>query len=132
MDETAIMGEKDKFYRNKYSGKYNKSLKAELLDEKGRIIEPLKAGIIIVKKCAGRHSKMSEYNMILLKQCIEDKKMCTVNEVRTLIKEKFDVNYSSKEIREILKKFNLNYYPLIRKYTYESYYNDKILKKFEI
>ncbi len=97
-----------------------------------KIIEPSKTGVMVVRSYMGRPSKLSGYNMVLLKQCIEDKKMCTVNEIQDYIKEKFDVSYSSKEVREILKKFNLNYYPLIRKYTYESYYNDKILKKFEI
>ena len=85
----------------------------------------------IVRSYMGRPSKLSENNMILLKKCVAEKKMCTVNEVQRYIKEKFNVSYSSKEVREILKKFNLNYYPLIRKYTYESYYNDKIIKKFE-
>ncbi len=85
----------------------------------------------IVRSYMGRPSKLSESNMILLKKRIAEKKMCTVNEVQIYIKERFNVSYSSKEVREILKKFNLNYYPLIRKYTYESYYNDKIIKKFE-
>ncbi len=86
---------------------------------------------IVVRSYMGRPSKLSENNMVLLKKSIEEKKMCTVNEVQKYIKERFNVSYSSKEVREILKKFNLNYYPLIRKYTYESYYNDKIIKKFE-
>ncbi|MEM0139254.1 MAG: helix-turn-helix domain-containing protein [Ferroplasma sp.] len=87
---------------------------------------------IAIKSYMGRPSKLHRNEMIILEECIENKKVCTVNEIQTYIKDTFDVSYSSKEVREILRKFNLNYYPLLRKYTYESYYNEKIIKKFDI
>ncbi len=87
---------------------------------------------IVARSYMGRPSKLHENDMAVLKVCIEEKKVCTVNEIQSFIKERFDVSYSSKEVREILRKFNLNYYPLLRKYTYSSYYNEKIIKKFNL
>jgi transposase len=86
---------------------------------------------VIVRTYMGRPSKLHENQMCTLKNCIEEKKVCTVREIQKYIEEEFDVTYSSKEVREILRKFNLNYYPLLRKYTYASYYDEKIIKKFD-
>ncbi len=86
---------------------------------------------IIVRTYMGRPSKLHENQMSALRISIENKKVCTVHEIQEYIREEFNVTYSSKEVREILRKFNLTYYPLLRKYTYPSYYNEKIIKKFD-
>ncbi len=99
--------------------------------ESVKVVDPDTNKIVVVRTYMGRPSKLSKKNMNALQESIENIKICTVSEVQNFIKEKFGVAYSSKEVREILKKFNLNYYPLLRKYTYESYYREKIMKKFE-
>jgi transposase len=86
---------------------------------------------ILVRTYMGRPSKLHENQMSALRSCVENKKVCTVHEIQQYIEEEFNVTYSSKEVREILRKFNLTYYPLLRKYTYPSYYNEKIIKKFD-
>jgi transposase len=86
---------------------------------------------VVVRTYMGRPSKLHESQMNTLKNCIENKKVCTVHEIQEYIIDEFNVKYSSKEVREILRKFHLNYYPLLRKYTYPSYYNEKIIKKFD-
>jgi transposase len=96
-----------------------------------RSVETQEEKKIIVRTYMGRPSKLHESQMNILKNSIENKKVCTVHEVQKYIEEEFNVTYSSKEVREILRKFNLNYYPLLRKYTYASYYDEKIIKKFE-
>ncbi|KPV45910.1 transposase [Acidiplasma aeolicum] len=99
--------------------------------ESMKVIDPETKKVVVLRTYMGRPPKLSKKDMETLRHCIENQKICNVKEVQEYIKEKFNVSYSSKEVREILKKFNLNYYLLLRKYTYESYYNEMINRKFE-
>ncbi|WP_337861133.1 helix-turn-helix domain-containing protein [Ferroplasma sp.] len=96
-----------------------------------KLAENEKEKNIVVRTYMGRPSKLHESQMNTLRNCVENKKVCTVHEIQEYIVDEFNVKYSSKEVREILRKFHLNYYPLLRKYTYPSYYDEKIIKKFD-
>ncbi len=85
-----------------------------------------------IRSYIGRPCKLSKEQIAELRDFIVRKKSCTVKEIKDYIKNRFDVDYSTKEIREILKKLGFVYYPLLRKYTYEEYYYEKVMKKFEM
>ncbi len=84
-----------------------------------------------MRKITGRPSKLTRKNLDDLKKYFEKKRVCTVKELHEYIRDTFNVSYSEKEIRVILKKFNFNYYIILKKYTDENYYKEKIVNKLE-
>ena len=57
----------------------------------------------------GRASKLSKEEKDKLKQILHQKEGWTTEEVHNLIIREFDVDYSLKQIRVILKQFGMNY-----------------------
>ena len=57
----------------------------------------------------GRPSKLSPENLNKLKEILGQKSTWTTDEVRMLIHNEFGVEYTLKQIRIILKKFDMNY-----------------------
>jgi Transposase and inactivated derivatives len=57
--------------------------------------------------CGGRKSKLTDEQMIKLRNLLNEKDYWTTREVLELIKEKYDVEYSQKQIGVILHSFNM-------------------------
>ena len=64
---------------------------------------------IIPKFAGGRPSKLTTAQKKKLKKILEEGSNWTTKEVQLLISKKFDVEYSEKQIRIILRGFGMNY-----------------------
>ena len=68
---------------------------------------------LLPKSGAGRPSKLSDEDLFELKTILESKGFWTADEVKDLVKDKFDIDYCSNSIRNLLrkicKKYNVRY-----------------------
>ena len=64
---------------------------------------------LIPRYGGGRPSKLTEEQKNELKLLLKERDDWNTNEVRNLINEKFDVKYSLKQVRIILRKFGMKY-----------------------
>jgi len=64
---------------------------------------------LLHKSGAGRPSKLSDDEQIELKKMLESKDFWTTDEVHDLVKEKFDVDYCSNSIRNLLRKIGMRH-----------------------
>jgi len=64
---------------------------------------------LIPKYSGGRPPKITEEDKGELKESLSKRNNWTTREVRDLIREKFDVDYSLKRVREILKSLGMKY-----------------------
>ena len=64
---------------------------------------------LIPRYSGGRPSKLTEEQKNELKLLLKERDDWNTNEVRNLINEKFDVKYSLKQVRIILRKFGMKY-----------------------
>jgi putative transposase len=62
---------------------------------------------LIPQFCGGRKSKLTDEQIIKLRNLLNEKDYWTTREVLELIKEKYDVEYSQKQIGVILHSFNM-------------------------
>jgi len=84
---------------------------------------------LIPQYAGGRPSKLCLENLNKLKERLGQKSTWTTDEVRMLIHNEFGVEYTLKQIRIILKKFNMNYAkPLTQDYR-RPVNAEEILKK---
>lgn len=84
---------------------------------------------LIPQYAGGRPSKLSLEKFNKLKEMLGQKSTWTTDEVRMLIHNEFGVEYTLKQIRIILKKFNMNYAkPLTQDYR-RPVNAEEILKK---
>lgn len=58
---------------------------------------------------AGRPSYLSDDEILELKTILESKDFWTTDEVKDLVKDKFDIDYCLNSIRKLLKKIGMNY-----------------------
>lgn len=84
---------------------------------------------LLQKSGAGRPPKLNEEQKEELKTILKEKDYWTTVEVRNLVKDRFNIEYSLNPIRRILKEFGMNYSkPYIRDYRRPEN-AEKILKK---
>ncbi|MEM3812166.1 MAG: helix-turn-helix domain-containing protein [Thermoplasmata archaeon] len=71
---------------------------------------------LIPKFSGGKPSKLSKDQMVELKNMLKSRELWTLNEVMSLMLEKFGVVYSERLVRRILKKLSMRHakpYPII-------------------
>ncbi|MFH7836328.1 MAG: IS630 family transposase [Candidatus Aenigmatarchaeota archaeon] len=84
---------------------------------------------LIPKFGGGKPSKLSKDQMAELKNMLKSRELWALNEVMSLILEKFGVVYSERQVRRILKKLGMRHakpYPIDYRRPKDA---DKILKK---